>query len=129
LLFHLPTDRKLVENGPVSSSEERVARNEALFREFNERVEDMAETFDLLGEGDALSVGFVCECGNLDCLERLELTRSAYEEVRSDPKRFVVAPGHENLEVERVFARGEGYLVVEKMEEAAEVAIEHDPRS
>jgi hypothetical protein len=113
----------------VSASEDRAARNEALFREFNERVEDMAETFDVLGEGDALPIGFVCECGNLDCLERLDLTRGAYEEVRSDPKRFVVAPGHENLEVERVAARGEGYLVVEKIEGAAEVAIEHDPRS
>ena len=113
----------------MSASEERVARNEALFREFNERVEDMAGTFDPQGEGDALRIEFVCECGDLDCLERLELTRTAYEEVRSDPKRFVVAPVHEKAEIERVVARGEGYLVVEKIDEAAEVAIEHDPRS
>ena len=110
-------------------SEKRVARNEALFREFNERVEDVADTFDLRGEGDSLRVGFVCECGNFDCLERIELTRAAYEEVRSDPKRFVVAPGHEDMEIARVVSRGEGYLVVEKVEAAAEVAIEHDPRS
>jgi hypothetical protein len=113
----------------VSASEERVARNEALFREFNERVADMAETFDFLGEEDALRIEFVCECGDLDCLERLELTRAAYEEVRSNPKRFVVVPGHEKAEIERVVARGEGYFVVEKLEEAADVAIEHDPRS
>ena len=113
----------------MSASEERVARNEALFREFNERVEDMAETFDPLGEGDALRIEFVCECGDLDCLERLELTRAAYEKVRSDPKRFVVAAGHEKAEIERVVAREEGYFVVEKLEEAADVAIEHDPRS
>jgi hypothetical protein len=113
----------------VSASEERVARNEALFREFNERVEDVAEAFDPREEGDSLRIDFVCECGNLDCLERLELTRAAYEEVRSDPKRFVVAPGHENTQVERVVGRGESYFVVEKFEEAAEVAIENDPRS
>jgi hypothetical protein len=113
----------------VSASEERVARNEALFREFNERVEDVAEAFDPREEGDSLRIDFVCECGNLDCLERLELTRAAYEEVRSDPKRFVVAPGHENTQVERVVGRGKGYFVVEKFEEAAEVAIENDPRS
>lgn len=113
----------------MSASEERVARNEALFREFNERVEDMAESFDLRGEGDSLLIDFVCECGNLDCLERLELTRGAYEEVRSDPKRFVVAPGHEDMSIARVVAHGEGYLVVGKVEDAAEVAIEHDPRS
>ena len=113
----------------MSASEERVARNEALFREFNERVEDMAETFDPRDEGDSLRIGFVCECGNLDCLERLDLTRAAYEEVRSDAKRFVVARGHEDMSIARVVAREEGYLVVEKIEEAAEVAIEHDPRS
>jgi hypothetical protein len=113
----------------VSVSEERIARNEALFREFNERVEDVAETFDLRDEGDSLRIGFVCECGNLDCLERLDLTRAAYEEVRSDAKRFVVAPGHEDMKIARVLAHEEGYLVVEKIDEAAEVAIEHDPRS
>ena len=113
----------------MAASKERVARNEALFREFNERVEDVADTFDLRSEGDSLLIGFVCECGNLDCLERLELTRAAYEEVRSDPKRFVVVPGHEDMKIARVVARGEGYLVVEKIEEAAEVAIENDPRA
>ena len=113
----------------MSSSEERIARNEALFREFNERVEEMAATFDLRGEGDSLRIGFVCECGDLDCLERLELTRAAYEDVRRDPKRFVVAPGHEDMDIARLVAREEGYLVVEKLDKAAEVAIEHDPRS
>jgi len=105
----------------VSASEERVARNEALFREVNERVEGLA--------GDSPRIDFVCECGDLDCLERLELTRTTYEQVRSDPRRFVVAPGHENPDVERVVARLEGYLVVEKVAEAARVAVEHDPRS
>lgn len=107
----------------MSASEERAARNEALFREFNERVEHLADTVG------ADRIRFVCECGDLDCLKRVELTRGAYEEVRSDAKRFVVAPGHEKPEVERVVAGGEGYLVVEKLEAAAQVAIEHDPRS
>jgi hypothetical protein len=107
----------------VSGSEERVARNEALFREFNERVEDLADTVE------AHRVRFVCECGDLDCLERVELTRAAYEEVRSDATRFVVARGHEKPEIERLVARGEGYLVVEKLAAAAQVAVEHDPRA
>jgi hypothetical protein len=113
----------------VSASEERIARNETLFREFNERVEDVADTFDLRAEGESLRIGVVCECGNLDCLERLELTRAAYEEVRSDPRCFVVVPGHEDMNIARVVGREEGYLVVEKIDEAAEIAVEHDPRS
>ena len=107
----------------MSAGEERAARNEALFRELNERVEGFAGAVDL-GR-----IRFVCECGELVCLERVELTRAAYEDVRSDPTRFVVAPGHENPEIERVVARGEGYLVVEKVEHAAQVATEHDPRA
>ena len=74
-------------------------------------------------------VQFVCECGDLECLERLELTRTSYEQVRSDPRRFVVAPGHEDTDVEHVVARRERYFVVEKIAVAAQVAIEHDPRS
>jgi hypothetical protein len=113
----------------VAAHEERVARNEALFREFNERVEGVAEAFDVRGEGDSLRIEFVCECGNLDCLERIELTRAGYEQVRSDPRRFVVVPGHEDPEVARVVAQQEGYVVAEKVDEAAEVAVEHDSRS
>jgi hypothetical protein len=105
----------------VSASEDRVARNEALFREFNERVEGLA--------GDSPRVDFVCECGDLACLERLALTRTTYEQVRSDPRRFVVVPGHEDRDIERVVARREGHFVVEKTAAAAKVAIEHDPRS
>jgi hypothetical protein len=122
-VFHLPQRRKRGENAPVSASEERVARNEALFREFNERVEHLADTVA------ADRIRFVCECGDLDCLERVELTRAAYEEVRSDARRFVLAPVHDDPEIERVVAGGEGYLVVEKREAAAQVAIEHDPRA
>ena len=109
--------------------EERVARNEVLFREFNERVEDMADASDVRDEGEALRIEFVCECGDLDCLERVQLTRTTYEQVRSDPRRFVVAPGHEDPEVARVVAAREAYVVVEKVGDAARIAIEHDPRS
>ena len=42
---------------------ERVGRNEAFFREVNERVRDVNEAFSgLTGRGD-----FVCECGDAGC--------------------------------------------------------------
>jgi len=113
----------------VPTNEEQVARNEVLFREFNERVEDVADGFDLRGEGDALPIEFVCECGQLDCLERIELTRGQYEAVRSDPRRFVVVPGHEDPRVARIVEKHRRFLVAQKHDEAAEVAVEHDPRS
>jgi hypothetical protein len=62
--------------------------------------------------------------------ERLSIPAAKYEWVRADPHRFLVVPGHENAELERVVERAESYVVVQKDEpEAKEVAEETDPRS
>ena len=113
----------------VETSEERVARNEALFREINERVEDVADSFDIRGEGNSLRIEFVCECGSLECLGRIELTRAQYEVVRADPRRFAVVRGHDNPLIERVVEEHGEFAVVEKLDHAADLAVEHDPRS
>jgi hypothetical protein len=113
----------------VATSEERVARNEALFREINERVEDVADSFDVRGERGSLRIEFVCECGSLACLDRIELTRAQYEAVRADPRRFAVVRGHEDPAVARTVEQHATFAVVEKLDDAAKVAVEHDPRS
>jgi len=113
----------------MNAERERKARNEALFREVNERVEDVSTGLVGSGEPDSLLVGFVCECGREDCLEQLEVTRAQYEAVRSHPRRFLVLPDHEDADVARVVERHGHFLVVEKIGEAAEIAEEHDPRS
>jgi hypothetical protein len=46
-----------------------------------------------------------------------------------DPKQFLVAPGHELPEIETVVSRKRSYQVVAKRGQAAEVAIDLDPRS
>ena len=114
---------------PVDSArDERRARNEALFREVNERIEDLSS--DSAGESEqAEALEVVCECGRDDCTELIEVTRPQYEAVRSDPRRFIVRPGHEHTDIERVVERNSGFLVVEKLEHAAEIAVEEDPRS
>jgi hypothetical protein len=111
----------------VATEETRLARNEALYREVNERIAELAEEFS---EGEVRNpVGFVCECAAADCAEPIELTLAEYEAIRAEPTRFAVVPGHERLEIERVVERHAAYLVVEKREEdAAEVARETDPR-
>ena len=113
----------------VDTSEERMARNEALFREINERVEDVAEGFDVRGEGDSLRIEFVCECGSLGCMERIELTRGQYEAVRAHPRRFAVVRGHEDPSIARIVEQHGEVAVVEKLDHAAEIAVEHDPRA
>jgi hypothetical protein len=72
----------------------------------------------------------VCECARGDCTERLQISISAYEAVRADPRRYVIVSGHAVPEFESVVVRGDGYEVVEKEAgPAAELAEETDPRS
>lgn len=107
--------------------EERLARNEVLFRDVNERIADAAEPHSRQSDGHVYE--FLCECSNVGCDLRLRLTLAAYEQIRSDPTCFVVAPGHELPEIEVVVSRGPDYQVVRKQGEAAELAEDRDPRS
>lgn len=105
--------------------EERLARNESLFRELNERINDVAGA---LG-GDDHGYEFVCECSDSHCTERLTLTRAEYEHVRADGTRFVLARGHATPEVEHVVEHEDDHLVIEKIGVAADVAARLDPRT
>jgi hypothetical protein len=108
--------------------DKRRALNEVLFREVNERIEEISRE---LSDREQPSEGreFICECGREDCTEMLEATVADYESVRADPRHFLVLPGHEHTQTARVVERTSGFLVVEKLEEEGEFAIEHDPRS
>jgi hypothetical protein len=109
----------------VDAREQRLAKNETIFRDVNERIEETAAAQAI----DPHLFEFLCECSNIDCTLRLPLTLAAYEQARADPTQFVVAPGHDLPEIEEVVHRAEGYQVVRKAGEAAEVAEEHDPRN
>jgi hypothetical protein len=102
-----------------------VAKNEALFRQVNERIEEINEKLDSDGLSD-----FLCECGDDDCTTPISLTLAEYEAVRSVPTHFAIAPGHEVIDVEEVISTGDRYSVVEKYAgEAERIAAESDPRS
>jgi hypothetical protein len=109
----------------MSSREERVARNEAVSRDINERIEDAQEE-----EAPGQFLRIVCECGRDDCERVIAITRREYEEVRSDPVRFAVAHDHVTPDLEREIDRTDRFAVVVKREGTpAEVATEEDPRS
>lgn len=109
----------------MSPRDERIALNETVFREINERIEDLADTFDLKTQ----PLDLICECGDAACRERLSMTRAEYEELRSDAHQFAVHPGHEYPEVESVVARLKGYDIVRKSRGVPEqIAEQTDPR-
>ena len=99
-------------------------RNEALFREVNERIEAVSK--DVPPE-EAL-MAFLCECDDTACTEKVNATRAEYEAVRAVATHFIVLAGHEDPEVEHVARRTERFLVVEKEGGAAQEAEESDPR-
>ncbi len=108
----------------MDAREERLAQNESLFRSVNEGVEEAATSMGI----DGHVFEFFCECSNPDCDLRLPMSVSEYEEVRADPRWFVVAPGHELPEIESVVTRTSTYQVVMKHGEAARYVAERDPR-
>jgi hypothetical protein len=102
----------------------RAAKNQSLFREVNERVEDIAKSFDL----DEQQLDFICECAHTDCVERLEMSVTEYEGVRRVPNHFAVVEGHEIEDVENVVERTGRYIVVAKIGVGGELAQKLDPR-
>jgi hypothetical protein len=105
----------------MSTSLARLARNQALFREVNERLLEMAD-----GSYDG-PLEIVCECSHEDCTTTLAVHRDDYEAVRAHSTHFLVNSGHELLEVEQVVGRRNGFTVVEKLTER-DFAVETDPR-
>jgi hypothetical protein len=104
----------------------RIGENEALYRSINEKIEDLNASFGMLTE----SMAVVCECGELECTQQINLEIPTYERVRSDPALFVVVPGHEIPDVETVVEEQPEFHVVRKGPGGpAELARETDPRS
>jgi hypothetical protein len=99
-------------------------RNEALFREVNERIDDVSQSV----APDYEAMEFLCECDRADCRESVSVTRAEYEAVRAVPTHFIVLPNHQDPRIERVAVTNERFLVVEKEGSAARLAQERDPR-
>jgi hypothetical protein len=105
------------------SREERLAKNEALFREGNERMAGweerrVAETLER----------YLCECSDEDCREKVHLHKDEYEHIRSNSRWFVIVPGHEVPDVETVLERNEGWSIIEKDPKMDPLMEATDPR-
>ncbi|MEA2445907.1 MAG: hypothetical protein QOJ12_3199 [Thermoleophilales bacterium] len=100
---------------PTTSDERanRVARNEASFREINATLHEGLTAADL-EQGERAA--FVCECGDESCHALVQLPLARYEAVRAHPDRFIVVAGHEITDVERVVERAGSCAVVEKLD-------------
>ena len=103
---------------------ERIAVNEALFRNANERTAQWEE----VREGDNPTL-YVCECADPDCRRRIKLSRPEYERTRGDSRHFAIVTGHQLVDTETVIEDNGEWLMVEKNEDVVETVREMDQRS
>src|SRR5438067_4459894 len=100
----------------MGRSAERSAKNEARFREANERIE--ASAVQLAPSGEASP--YLCECDEERCTTIIRLTLAEYEAVRSKPRQFFIAPGHQSA-ADRVLEEHELYTLIEKTGEEGRI--------
>ena len=100
----------------MDERDERIAKNETMFRAANRELADQEE-----GGGADQLIEVLCECGRQGCSGVIALTVADYDGVHSQDDRFVVVPGHESTEIEKVVEERDGYLVVDKFGEAEDI--------
>jgi len=100
------------------------ALRQVLFRDLNEEIRQIADSFD---PDEALEL--CCECELGDCSARLSVSHEQYEAVRRFPTRFLVLADHVSPE-ERIVEvlSGTDSVVVEKVGSGARTAILGDSR-
>jgi hypothetical protein len=86
----------------------RLAHNEDLFREVNEAREETSP------DGGGTELSFVCECSDRECTGLIAMTAGEFDRVRKSERRYVVLPGHEIPEIERIVEDRGAFEVVEK---------------
>lgn len=86
------------------------ARTDARFREANEKIQAVAAEY-----GVDCPIPFICECIDPGCHRIMRMSLDEYAEVRSHPRQFLNAPGHQAAAAGDidVIAELAGYVIVE----------------
>jgi hypothetical protein len=87
-------------------SEQLDPGNELYFRRLNVSIQRTTL--------EAERVDAVCECADIGCFAPIAVPSAEFERVRTQVRRYVVAPGHVFPEFEVVVESHEGFQVVEK---------------
>lgn len=95
---------------------ERNARAQVIYREVNERIRSIQESF-----GTPASIQVMCECGR-GCKEHVLVEAAEYDRVRQQSTYFLVGPEHHAPEVDHVVEDHGSWLLVEAVGVAADIA-------
>ena len=103
-LFERVTD--VTSDYPVErASGERAYAESALFRHVNRKILKLGMPWEN-------EYALVCECASLSCFEVLRIDSEAYEAVCSEPRAFVVRPGHDDADADEIVRTTPRYSVI-----------------
>lgn len=114
-----------------SLSEKRMAENEVIFRQYNEKIQQGFDNLNELatqtGQTDHSyyeddSLHFLCECSDENCRLRVQLRPSRYNEIHERRDHFVIVCGHETQSIEKVIGKETDFCIVEKFKKPPESA-------
>lgn len=93
-------------------AQERIAKNDMIFREANEHIRAKADEYQV----QIHRIPFLCECPREDCTELVPLTIPEYSRVRANGSHFFTLPDHADAErpLGTVIRREDTYVIVEK---------------
>jgi hypothetical protein len=107
-------------------TEERIARNDSIFRDVNEQINAKAKEYDT---DEQQAVPFICECADEHCTTIVSLSLGEYEGIRSDSRQFLTVFGHERVEgLVDVVSTNHNHLVVRKAGRVGDIAEALDRR-
>ena len=90
---------------------QRARENEERFAHANAEIKTVADRVGVDGK-----VPFLCECSDLGCTGIIKILLDDYRAAKSPGGAFVLLPGHDDANVERVVSEGEGFVIVKKYE-------------
>lgn len=107
----------------ITNAERRQIENEMIFRRINEKVGDDLGVLDAMHIEDGnvqlirdegLMLRFKCECSDENCIVRIPMMLSEYQEIHTDRDTFVVLPNHQVDPIEKVIRESASYNIVKK---------------
>jgi hypothetical protein len=107
----------------ISSAERHQIENEMLFRRMNEKVGDDLDALDASYiedkeiytiRDDDILLNFKCECSDENCLMRIPLRLSQYQDIHVNRNTFIVVPEHQVDPIEKVISSERMFNVVMK---------------
>lgn len=106
-----------------SVNRRRQVENEVVFKHANEKVNKQvdaiqksakSEGYPELAYDNDLPLHFYCECADEECQDRISMKQTLYKKMHKNSNQFIVLPGHNVPEIEKIIKTTKQYTLVEK---------------